>query len=139
MTDATKPFYLKFPTNESCILYLENVRWGSIPKCPRCGFSSFSQIRNKSAYHCNYCNRTFTVTMQTVFHKSKIDLQKWFYAICATVHPTDKITARDLAEKLEIAKDTAWAIQKKIKTGLVSSPNLLLIIDKNLNELYVNK
>jgi len=139
MTRELAPFYSKFPTRQTCIDYLELIRWNNIPACPKCGSTKHSHIKEKSAYHCNFCNRTFTATTKTIFHKSKIDLQKWFYAIHIMLQYDTNITSRDLALKIEVAKDTAWAIQKKLKNALIKSPQLLLKLDDNLNNLIYGK
>lgn len=135
MTKELKYFYKIFPSQADCISYLETLIWNNKPVCPKCKSSKYSPVKGKIAYHCNFCNRTFTITTKTIFHKSKVDLQKWFYAIHMELKPEENLTARTLAENLEVTKDTAWAIQKKIKAALISSPKLLNIIDNNLNEL----
>jgi hypothetical protein len=54
------------------------------------------------------------------------------------LNPDTEITVRELAENIEVAKDTAWSIQKKIKGALVLSPQLVLALDKDLNK-HLNK
>ena len=126
--------YRAFKTQAECISYLEKIRWNDTPKCPRCNSGKFSPVKGNLAYRCNFCNRTFTATSNTLFHRSQIDLQKWFYAIHLVIQPDKTLTIRELAEKILVAKDTAWAIQKKIKSALISSPELLLNIENNLNK-----
>ena len=135
MTKELTIYYKIFKSTSDCINFLQKIKWEDNPKCPRCGSTKYSPVKGKFAYHCNFCNRTFTVTMQTLFHKSKIDLQKWFFAISIMLKPKGNITARELAEKIEVAKDTAWAVQKKIKIALITSPQLILAIDKHLNDI----
>ena len=140
MTIELGQIYKEFPSQSDGLIYIEMVRWNNSPICPKCGSPKYSPITNKLAYHCNFCNRTFTVTTNTLFHKSKIDIQKWFYAILIVLHPSQNITVRDLSLKLNVTKDTAWSIQKKIKNALITSPQLLSRIDKNLNQIvYVKK
>jgi hypothetical protein len=139
MTTDLKPVYIKFHSQVDCLTYLEKLRWENNPVCPKCGYSKFSPIKNKHAYHCNMCNRTFTVTTQTIFHKSKLDLQKWFLAIHLVLKPNEIITARDLGNKIGVTKDTAWAIQNKVKSALISSPQLILKLDDNLNQIIWKK
>ena len=135
-----EPIYKIFPTQSDGLTYLEKVRWNNEPVCPKCRSSKFSPVTGKQAYHCNFCNRTFTVTTNSIFHKSKIDIQKWFYAIIVMLQPSENITARDLAQKINTTKDTAWAIQKKIKNALITSPELISAIDRTLNQIiYGNK
>ncbi len=135
MTKELDPFYRKFKCEENSIAFLESIRWNGHPKCPKCGSPKNSLVKGKFAHHCNFCNRTFTVTANTAFHKSKIDLQKWFYAIHDMLLLGNNTSARDLAGKIEVAKDTAWAMQKKIKIALITSPQFILAIDKNLNDI----
>jgi transposase-like protein len=128
-----RDIYKKFPTQNDCLSCLEEIRWASIPVCPTCGLTKFSPLKEKHKYHCNLCNRTFTVTAKTIFHKTKIDLQKWFYAIDVTINPALDLSARELAEQIEVTKDTAWAMQKKIKSNLTTSPQILFSIDNKIN------
>lgn len=129
--------YKKFSHQSDCLAYIASIRWGNTPTCPKCGSPKHSPVKGKTAYRCNFCNRTFTATTNTVFHKSKVDLQKWFYSIIVELNPLRKMTARGLAEKISVTKDTAWAIQRKIKNALITAPQLILEIDRNLNqELY---
>ncbi|MDX2001749.1 MAG: IS1595 family transposase [Chitinophagales bacterium] len=125
--------YIKFPTQNDCLTFLEKARWSKEPLCPICGYAKFSPVGQAHKYHCNLCNRTFTVTSKTIFHKTKLDLQKWFYAIIVTIHPLEDKSVRDLATEIGVAKDTAWGMQKKIKQHLVTEPQLLQAIDKTLD------
>ena len=135
MTKEMFLIYDRFKSKEDCISFLESVRWDGSPKCPKCKSSKHSPIKDKNAYHCNFCNRTFTVTTQTVFHRSKIDLQKWFYVIYIMLQHNNNVVSRSLGDYIEVTKDTAWAMQKKIKIALIKAPDLLFKIDKTLNEI----
>ena len=73
--------YRKFPTQKDCIEHLEMVRWNSTPICPYCNSKKQTPLKNENRYHCNTCNTSFSVTVGTIFHKTKIDLQKWFLAL----------------------------------------------------------
>ena len=68
---------------------LENVRWPHGPYCPHCGNSDPERIakvegKKKShrpgLYYCNECKGQFTVTVGTVFERSKVPLTKWWLA-----------------------------------------------------------
>jgi len=69
--------------------------------------------------------------VNTIFHKTKIDLQKWFFAILLVYDYTSRISARNLGEVLEITKDSAWLMQKKIRKSIKENEVLFKkIIDK---------
>ncbi len=69
----------KFSTQESCIHYLEEIRWKGTPTCPYCKSTKTAQLGKRC--RCYNCITSFSVTVGTIFHKTKIPLQKWFLAI----------------------------------------------------------
>lgn len=117
--------YNKYPTQDSCIAYLENIRWRGIPVCPICRHTKYSAVKDSHKYHCNLCNRSFTVTVKTIFHKSKVDLQKWFYVI-GLIYSTRKISSvRVLGEEIGLTKDTVALMLKKIRNSSLEDRKLL--------------
>lgn len=68
---------------------LEATRWPDGPYCPHCGNSDQEKIakvegkkqtHRPGLYYCNECKGQFTVTVGTVFERSKIALTKWWMA-----------------------------------------------------------
>ena len=74
-------------------------------------------------YHCNTCNKSYSVTVRTVFHKSKVDLQKWFYLIHILINTVDKTTVRDIGERIGVTKDTANRMHNQIIGWIKTNPN----------------
>jgi|SRR5258707_12787479 transposase-like protein len=65
---------------------LEAVRWPDDPVCPHCGNSDqekLAKVEGKKhshragLYYCNECKGQFTVTVGSVFERSKVPLTKW--------------------------------------------------------------
>jgi len=117
--------YKKFPTQAACIAHLEHVRWNDKPICPYCQSTNQSPLPKENRYHCNNCNTTFSVTVGTIFHKTKMDLQKWFLAIALVLNAKKGISARQLARDIEVTKDTAWRILMQIRKSFVDDGELL--------------
>ena len=71
------------PSEEDCVKALRKLRWPDGITCPRCGLSSiwkFSPAKGAThRYICNRCDRTFTDLTGTIFERSKIRLDEWFY------------------------------------------------------------
>ena len=76
-------------------------------------------------HHCNNCNTSFSVTVQTVFHKTQLDLQKWFLAISIILNAKKGISSRQLARDLGVNKDTAWYMQMRIRKAMTQGSELL--------------
>lgn len=110
--------YEAFPTNDDCIKHLEQVRWKDKPTCPYCNSTKTTPLPNENRHHCNNCNTSFSVTVQTIFHHTRIPLQKWFLAVCLVLNAKKGIAARQLARDLKVNKDTAWRIGMKIREAM---------------------
>ena len=62
--------------------HLEKTRWPHGPICPHCGLVNEAtalkgKAHRKGLYQCNACREQFTVTVGTVFERSKVPLNKW--------------------------------------------------------------
>src|SRR5215217_7998343 len=65
---------------------MEAVLWPNGPVCPRCcATDRIGKVSGKSArpglYYCGTCKRQFTVTVGTIFERSKVPLSKWWLAV----------------------------------------------------------
>jgi transposase-like protein len=123
--------YKRFPKQADCIDFLEQILWPDRAVCPYCKTSFNSAISGTNRYHCNKCNTSFSVTVNTMFHKTKCDLQKWFYTIHLFLSGK-KIPARELGVLLDVSKDTAWKIFSKIEIEQLKSPELINTINNQL-------
>lgn len=61
----------------------------------------------------------------TIFQKSKIELQKWFFAISIILNAKNRISARQLAAQIEVNKNTSWLILVRIKKALATQREFL--------------
>ena len=67
--------------------WLEARVWPNGPVCPHCGSTGddVTALNGKAhrpgVYQCNGCREQFTVTVKTVFERSKIPLSKWLAAL----------------------------------------------------------
>jgi transposase-like protein len=115
--------YAKFPTEEDCISHIENVRWHGKPICPYCASDRVSA--NEHRHHCNNCNTSFSVTVNTIFHHTHLPLQKWFLAISLVLNAKKGLSARQLARDLEVNKNTAWYMGMRIRNAMFEQGELL--------------
>lgn len=123
--------YKKFPTEDSCYKHLESVIWDNKPFCPYCKSKAKTNLPKENRYRCNTCNTSYSVTVGTPFHRTRLDLQKWFHAIYLTLN--EDYSARRLGRDLQVTKDTASLVFKKIQKAFINHPDLLkkiIIYDK---------
>lgn len=110
--------YKQFPSQEACIKHLEAVRWHGKPMCPYCTSDRVSRLPKQGRLHCNACNTSFSVLVRTIFHKTKIDLQRWFLAIAMVMNAKKSISAHQLSRYIEVNKNTAWLMLMRIRKAM---------------------
>jgi transposase-like protein len=112
-------------TRKNCLVYLEQIRWKGTPKCPYCKSTNSTAIEKESRYHCNTCFNSYSVTVGTLFHKTYVDLPKWFLAISLVFNSRDNLSARQLAKKIGVNKNTAYSMIARIRKAMTEEPELL--------------
>jgi len=115
--------YKKYPTQKDCIKHLEVIKWNSVPVCPCCQSKRQTPMPRELRYHCNNCQYSYSVIAKSIFHKTKVDLQKWFAAIPLIIQ--NNISGRQLAKYIEVTKDTACFMVQKIKIANREQPEFI--------------
>jgi transposase-like protein len=134
MTMKLEDIYKKFADEQSCIKLLEEIIWAHSPICPYCNSSNYVRIKNSYRYHCNTCNTSYSVTVNTIFHKTKIPLQKWFYIIYLKEINGLNISVRDLGIEMKITKDTANRVVNKVNNFYFQNKQLFHSIYLKISE-----
>lgn len=116
--------YKKLPSDKDCISLLENIIWNDVPLCPYCGSSNSVPLIKSNRYHCNKCNTSYSVTVDTIFHKTKIPLQKWFYIIYLKEINGLDTPVRILGDEMQITKDTANRVINKVNNFYLQNKEL---------------
>ena len=122
----------RFPNQESCIEHLERIRWGDKPVCPHCGCVEVKQKKEDGVgrvgrYNCSACKASFKVTQGTMFHGTKIPLQKWFLAISLILNAKKSLSSCQLARDLDLNQKTAWYIQTRIRAEMANKTNPIVL------------
>lgn len=112
-------------TQKQYLELLEKIRWGGLPKCPYCDSTNFTSIKKENRYHCNSCLNSYSVTVKTLFHKSHVDLYKWFVAINLVLKSQKNITVLELADKIKVNKNTASYMITRLCKAMSEDSELL--------------
>ena len=107
-----------FSTQYKCDRYLRRLRWPSGVMCPRCGAKHPGYIRSRRLWQCRICRYQFSVTTGTIFHRSKIDLPRWFVAIWLMCNSPKGISAKQLERDLGVHYETAWYMAQRIRRAM---------------------
>lgn len=106
-------------SQEDYLKFIAFMRWGNNPQCVRCGNDNNNYyLSTRRIYKCSSCNKQFSATQGTMFHRSKLPLKEWFKAIDIVVHSKKGISSIELAAKLRIQQKTAWLVLQRIRLAL---------------------
>lgn len=75
-------------------------------------------------------------TVNTIFHNTKTDLQKWFLAVALVLNAKKGISSRQLARDIEVNKNTAWFMGMRIRRAMLENGALLQGIIE-MDETYI--
>lgn len=131
----------KFNTQAKCIQHLEKVRWHGKPVCPFCDQSSIAPRKRVPGlirkYHCNSCNKDFTVLTGTIFEASKMPLPKWFALISLMLNAPKGISSMQLSRDLGLTYKTAWYAAMRVRCAMIDEEVDLLEGIVEMDESYL--
>jgi len=106
---------------------LEATRWPDGPFCPHCGNSDQDRIakvegkkhsHRPGLFYCNECKGQFTVTVGTVFERSKVPLTKWWMAVHMFNSGKNGVSAHEIHRTLGVTYKTAWFMMHRIREAM---------------------
>lgn len=130
MSDALKAAH--FHDEEAARKELEAVRWPNGPVCVHCGcIEGIVRVEGEKKSHragllyCNNCKGQFTVTVGTVFERSKIPLHKWWLAAHLLCSSKKGMSSHQMHRILGVTYKTAWFMTHRLREAMKSDGGLL--------------
>lgn len=121
-------------TQEECIALLEQLRWGRRPRCPYCDSTNAAPLKQERRYHCNDCFTSYSVTVGTLFHRTHVELPKWFQALRIFRSRKGRVSVRQLANEIGVNKNTASYILFRIRKADTEESVFLIQLYKVIDE-----
>jgi transposase-like protein len=104
--------------------WLEARVWPNGPVCPHCGATGadvtalHGKAHRPGLYQCSQCREQFTVTVKTVFERSKIPLSKWLAALFLMTASKKGVSAHQIHRSLGISYKTAWFLCHRLREAM---------------------
>jgi transposase-like protein len=110
--------------------YLEALRWPNGPVCPHCGsigghYHLEGKATRPGVWKCKDCREQFTVTVGTVFERSKIKLNVWLQAVYWICTSKKGVSSHQLHRMLGVTYKTAWFMSHRIREAMKDHGGLL--------------
>ena len=116
----------RFQDADAAREHLEATRWPHGAICPHCGIvGEATKLQGKAArpgvWQCNACREQFSVTVGTVFEKSKVPLNKWLLATYLMSSSKKGVSAHQLHRTLGVTYKTAWFMAHRIREAMTDT------------------
>jgi transposase-like protein len=102
--------------------HLEALRWPNGPVCPHCEANDVTRLEGTrhrdGLIQCNVCRQQFTVTVGTVFERSKIALNKWLFCNHLLCAGKKGVSAHQIHRMLGVTYKTAWFMMHRIREAM---------------------
>jgi transposase-like protein len=105
--------------------WLEARVWPNGPVCPHCANADHAKLKalqgkahRPGLYQCAECREQFTVTVKTVFERSKIPLTKWLAALFLLTASKKGVSAHQIHRSLDISYKSAWFMMHRLREAL---------------------
>lgn len=116
-----KQFVDWFHDEESCLEYLEKMRWQLGFSCPRCGATKVPYRASRGRIVCCACRHQSTVTAGTLFEKTRTPLSSWFAAVWYITNQKSGVSALGLQSLLGLGSyQTAWTMLHRLRRAMVN-------------------
>jgi transposase-like protein len=107
--------------------HLESLRWPNGAVCPRCGaIGEATQLQGAAhrpgLFKCADCYQQFSVTVGTVFERSKIALNVWLQAVHLMCASKKGISAKQMERMFGVSYKTAWFMSHRIREAMREEP-----------------
>jgi len=105
--------------------WLEARIWPSGPTCRHCGNAAqdritamHGRVHRPGLYQCNECREQFTVTVGTVFERSKIPLTKWLAALFLLSSSKKGMSTHQIHRMLDISYKSTWFMTHRLREAM---------------------
>ena len=111
----------KYGTQDKCIAYLEKTRWGKQHYCILCGSIKVKKRKKSIRWHCNDCNRDFSVLYGTIFEDTRLPLPQFFEIIFLMNNAKMGMSAAEIQRAVGVKYHTAWYACHRVRCAMINN------------------
>lgn len=126
-----------FATDEACLEFLEQIRWGSGFRCQSCNGDKFWML-SPGLRRCQICRFKNYVKAGSIFDSTRLPLKIWFYAIWWVTAQKTGVSALNLQKNLGLGSyRSSWLMLHKIRNAMIFEDRSLLQGDLEVDEAFL--
>jgi transposase-like protein len=138
MKFTIREFNDRFPTSDSCLEELKELRYSNFT-CPKCKRNNMlSKIAGRPQYQCP-CGYQISPLAGTIFNKSRTDLRTWFYVMYVMTQTRAGISAKSIQRETGVTYKCACRMMHQIRNLMNENSGTPLGGDKivEIDEAYL--
>ena len=116
-------FIEKSGSDAQCHEALYHLRWPAGYVCPECDNKTGCKLNSRPVCQRNKCHHKASLTAETIFHSTKLPLNKWFLAIYLLTQRKKGTSALQLSRKIGVNYNTAWKVKHKLMQVMMEHQN----------------
>lgn len=111
-----RQFRDRFPTEDSCLEHLFQVRYGADFDCPGCARPArYTRVAGRRSYQCQWCAHQVYPTAGTPFDRTRTPLRDWFFVMFQFCSSRNGVAAKEVERQLGVTYKTAWRMCHQIR------------------------
>lgn len=114
-----REFVAMFPNQETCLVFLQHLRWPDGFVCPGCGSQAEPWRQTRGRLSCPKCRHQGSITAGTIFDKTRTPLTIWFEAAWHLTTAKNGLSAKTLERTLGVRYRVAWTMLQRFRVAMV--------------------
>jgi hypothetical protein len=114
-----------YPNKETCNQFLADLKWKNGYHCRKCKHTEYYTGHTAFSRRCSKCSYEESVTSYSIFHNTRIPINKAFYMVYLIYTTKGKVSSHKLSEMLEMRQSTCWNYSARVKTAMEEKKPIL--------------
>lgn len=129
----------RFSTKQKAIEFFEQVRWQGQVSCVYCQSDKVCKHKDsrQNRWQCWNCKKSFSVTQGTIFHDTRLPLNKWFMLMALMLNAKKGLSSCQAARDLGMRQPTVWSMMHRIRKAMETDQAQLLRDVVEMDETYI--
>lgn len=114
-----------YPDKETCYQFLADLKWKNGYACRKCKHTQFYTGHSPYSRRCSKCGYEESVTSYSIFHNTRIPINKAFYMVYLIYTTKGKTSSHKISEVLNMRQSTCWTYSSRVKTAMEEKKSVL--------------
>lgn len=117
---SLQAFHKAFPDDDVCMEHVLSKRFSLDPICRRCGGRGRWRRHEVGKYYCHPCGGIVSPMTGSIFDRTRVPLQLWFYALLFFANSAESVPCSFLARQIGVSEPTSFRMSSRIRAHLAA-------------------